>query len=117
MLEVMIPNRAKFSECDALGVPWRNVVAFVGHTPPEDAGLYEMIHAKGACCMIGTSRDFDLQFTKQTMADLKPLEPDYRAFLKRGADLMETDIPVPLVTLLYGTTPAPPAKKDFFHTK
>ena len=66
--------------------------------------------------MIGTSRNLDLQFIRQKMADLKPLEPDYRAFLKRGADLIETDIPVPLGPLLYGTTPAPPAKKDFFHT-
>jgi glycerophosphoryl diester phosphodiesterase len=114
MMEVMIPNRAKFAEFDALGIPWRNVVAFVGHNPPEDAGFYEMIHAKGACCMIGTSRNLDLQFTKQKMTDLKPLEPDYRAFLKRGADLIETDIPVPLGPLLYGTTPAPPAKQDFF---
>ena len=39
-MEVMIPNRAKVAEFDKLGIPWRNVVAFVGHVPPEDAGLY-----------------------------------------------------------------------------
>lgn len=105
------------SEFDALGVPWGNVVAFVGHTPPEDAGLYGMIHAKGASCMIGTSRNLDLQFTTQKMADLKPLEAGYRAFLERGADLIETDLPAPLGPMLYGTTPAPPATKAFFHTR
>ena len=61
-MEVMIPNRAKVAEFDQLGVPWQNIVAFVGHVPPEDPGLYEQIHAKGACCMIGTSRNFDRQF-------------------------------------------------------
>lgn len=54
-MEVMIPNRAKVAEFDQLGIPWRNVVAFVGHVPPEDAGLYELIHARGASCMIGNS--------------------------------------------------------------
>ena len=38
MMEVMIPNREKFAEFDQLGVPWKNVIAFVGHIPPEDAG-------------------------------------------------------------------------------
>lgn len=116
-MEVMIPNRAKFAEFDQLGVPWRNVVAFVGHTPPADAGLYELIHAKGASCMIGTSRNLDRQFISRQATDLKPLEPDYRAFLKRGADLIETDIPVLLGPLLYGSTPAPSSKRLLFHAK
>lgn len=115
MMELMIPNRAKLAEFDALGIPWRNVVAFVGHIPPEDAGLYEMIHAKGASCMIGTSRNLDRQFITGKVTDLQPLEPAYRAFLKRGADIIETDIPVPLGPLLFRFTPAPPTKKIYFH--
>src|SRR5437868_4716332 len=39
MMEVMIPSREKIAEFNQTGVPWRNVVAFVGHTPPEDAAL------------------------------------------------------------------------------
>jgi glycerophosphoryl diester phosphodiesterase len=114
MMEVMIPNRAKFAEFDGLGIPWRNVVAFVGHTPPEDRELYEMIHRKGANCMIGTSRHLDLRFTREKMDSLKPLEPEYRAFLERGADLIETDIPVQLGPLLFRTTPVPPARRQYF---
>jgi glycerophosphoryl diester phosphodiesterase len=76
MMEVMIPNREKAAEFDQLGVPWRNVIAFVGHVPPEDRGLYE-------------------------------LESGYREFLARGADVIETDIPVLLAPMLYekATTP------------
>jgi glycerophosphoryl diester phosphodiesterase len=117
MMEVMIPNRAKFAEFDGLGIPWRNVVAFVGHTPPENRELYEMIHRKGANCMIGTSRHLDLRFIKEKMSSLKPLEPDYRAFLERGADLIETDIPVQLGPLLFGATPVPAAKREYFRRR
>jgi glycerophosphoryl diester phosphodiesterase len=116
-MEVMIPNRAKFAEFDKLGVPWRNVVAFVGHAPPEDAELYEMIHAKGASCMVGSSRNLDRQFLGGQVADLKALEPDYRAFLKRGADLIETDIAGELGPLLYPALPVPSAKQKYFHAE
>jgi glycerophosphoryl diester phosphodiesterase len=114
MMEVMIPNRARFAEFEGLGVPWRNVVAFVGHTPPEDRELYEMIHRKGANCMIGTSRHLDLRFLKEKLGSLQPLEPEYRAFLERGADLIETDIPVQLGPLLFHSAPVPPAKRQYF---
>lgn len=116
MMEVMIPTRAKAAEFDTLGIPWRNVVAFVGHVPPEDKGLYELIHAKGAHCMIGTSRNLDRQFIRREVADLKLLEPGYRAFLSRGADLIETDIPAHLGPMLYGATPVPAAKRQFFRS-
>ncbi|WP_425619368.1 glycerophosphodiester phosphodiesterase family protein [Anatilimnocola sp. NA78] len=115
MMEVMVPNREKFAEFDKLGIPWKNVVAFVGHKPPEDLQLYKLIHAKGACCMIGTSRNLDRQFITQEVKKLSSLEADYRAFLKRGADLIETDIPAPLGALLYRATPIPSAKKAYFH--
>lgn len=114
MMEVMIPNRAKVAEFDRLGIPWRNVVAFVGHTPPEDRELYAMIHRKGANCMIGTSRHLDLRFIREKMGSLQPLEPDYRAFLARGADLIETDIPVQLGPLLFHSTRPPPARRQYF---
>ena len=113
MMEVMIPNLAKAKEFDALGVPWNHVVAFVGHIPPEDAALYAYIHSKGASCMIGTSRNLDRKIIDRQVADIKTLEPDYRSFLKRGADLIETDIPTQLGPLLHGATPIPASKKPY----
>jgi glycerophosphoryl diester phosphodiesterase len=113
MMEIMIPNREKAAEFDQLGVPWQNVVAFVGHVPPEDRGLYELIHAKGARTLIGTSRNLDRQFSTGQAA-MKELEPAYRAFLSRGADLIETDIPVHLGPLLYPNAAIPAAKAGVF---
>jgi glycerophosphoryl diester phosphodiesterase len=114
MMEVMIPSREKAAEFDKLGIPWRNVVAFVGHVPPEDRGLYEMIHAKGASCMIGTSRNLDKKLINGEVADIKTLEPGYRDFIKRGADIIETDIPVPLGPMLYGGAKPPTGKERWF---
>jgi glycerophosphoryl diester phosphodiesterase len=100
MMEVMIPNRRKAEEFGTLGIPWSHVVAFVGHAPPEDAALYEFIRRQGASCMIGTSRNLDLRVISGKVPDIKALEPDYRAFLRRGAGLIETDIPTLLGPLL-----------------
>lgn len=117
MMEVMIPNREKVAEFDKLGIPWGNVIAFVGHTPPEDLKLYEQIHERGANCMIGTSRNLDRKFNTRVVEGLPALEADYRAFLQRGSDLIETDIPAQLGPLLYGSTPIPVSKNGYFIMK
>ncbi len=117
MMEVMIPNREKAEQFDQLGVPWRNVVAFVGHTPPQDVTLYEFVHRKGASCMIGTSRNLDRKIASREVTDVKQLEPDYRAFLRRGADIIETDIPTKLGPLIQAMVPIPSSKKEYFHAK
>lgn len=102
VMEVMIPNRGKLAEFDALEIPWRNVVAFVGHNPPEDRALYEALHLKGVRAMIGTSRNLDRKVLSGEVKNIADLRADYRAFLDRGADLIETDIPVELGPMLYG---------------
>jgi glycerophosphoryl diester phosphodiesterase len=114
MMEVMVPSREKLSDFDKLGVPWQNVIAFVGHIPPEDAELYAAIHGKGACCLIGTSRNLDRQILTRQATDIAKLESGYRSFLARGADVIETDIPAQLGPLLYGATAPSPAKAKYF---
>ncbi len=116
-MEVMIPTLAKAEEFDRLGVPWKNIVAFVGHTPPVDRALYEHIHRKEACCMIGTSRNLDRRLIAGEITDIRQIETDYRAFLERGADIIETDIPVPLGPMLYDKVPVPAKKTAFFEIR
>lgn len=113
-MEVMILTLAKAEEFDELGVPWKNVIAFVGHTPPEDPALYEYIHRKGARTMIGTSRNLDRKVIEGETADIQTLESSYRAFLDRGADIIETDIPAALGTMLFMNTAAPASNKSFW---
>jgi glycerophosphoryl diester phosphodiesterase len=115
LMEVMIPTVAKAEEFDQLGIPWRNVIAFVGHTPPQDVALYDFIHRNGACCMAGTSRHLDLKVIKKEVADIQELEEGYRSFLSLGADIFETDIPVLLGPMLHKDATA--LKQPFFELK
>jgi glycerophosphoryl diester phosphodiesterase len=117
MMEVMIPDRDKFAEFDKTGVPWGNVVAFVGHNPPQDPTLYGLIHGKGISCMVGSSRNLDRQFIGNQAVDVKLLERDYRALLRRGADLIETDCPGQVGRVLYGASPIPLSKKRYLQVK
>jgi glycerophosphoryl diester phosphodiesterase len=114
MMEVMIPNLEKAKEFDTLAVPWRNVVAFVGHTPPDDPALYEYIHQRGASCMIGTSRNLDRKVIAGQVSDVQVLAGEYQAFLNRGADIIETDIPCLLGPMLFQKTSIGPSKQQFF---
>jgi len=114
MLEVMISTRAQFDQFDKTGVPWRNIVAFVGHLAAPDAKLCETIHGRGATCIVGTPRHLDRRFLSGEVTDIHVLEPDYRALLQRGADLIETDLPTQLGPVLFGATQAPVSKEWYF---
>jgi glycerophosphoryl diester phosphodiesterase len=114
MMEIMVGNRKQLEAFDKTGVPWRNVIAFVGHTPPQEAGLCEQIHAKGARCLAGTSRNIDRRFLEGQAPRMESLEPDYRALLKMGVDVIETDIPWQVGPLLYAKQPVPASKAKYF---
>ena len=114
MTEVMIGDRKRFREFDETGVPWSRVIAFVVHTPPEDKELLNMIHAKGACCMAGTSRNLDRTLRNISDADLASLERQYRARLEFGIDLIETDLPIQVGRLLYAEPAIPASKAQYF---
>ena len=117
MMEVMIPNRTKFEEFDKTGVPWTNIVAFVGHAPPEDRELMSMIHAKGTCCMVGTSRNLDRELTDHRAGGSEAIKRSYRTLLQNGADLIETDLPQEVGELLYRESSIPASKSQFFQMR
>jgi len=114
MMEVMISTRAQFDQFDKTGIPWRNIVAFVGHLPAPDAKVCELIHGRGATCIVGTSRHLDRRFLNGEVTDLHLLEPGYRALLQQGADLIETDLPAQLGPLLFGATRTPASNERHF---
>lgn len=113
MMEVMMGTAQRVEEFDRTGVPWANVIAFVGHTATPDAELCRRIRAKGAACMAGTSRNVDRAFLGGKVPTVEPLRPEYRAVLTAGVDVIETDIPREVGPLLFGGTPVPPGKAKF----
>lgn len=116
MMEVMIPNRARFHEFEKTGIPWSNVVAFVGHTPPKDKQLLKMLHEKRVLCIAGTSRNLDRKLTVNRARGTSAIEEEYRVLLQRGVDLIETDAPREVGKLLYSKSTAPASKSRFFHS-
>jgi len=107
MMELMMPKREKFEAFERTGVPWGNIVAFVGHSSPQDPELYKMIHAKGSCCMAGTSRNIDRQFINRKVPSITALREEYHAVLDKGIDIIETDLPREVGQLLYAEPKRP----------
>ena len=114
MMEVMITDRKQFAAFDKTAVPWSNVVAFVGHNPPRDRELLSMIHAKGALCLAGTSRNLDRQLAAVGDQPRGPIAEQYRALLEQGVDFVEADLAAPVGRLLYADTKPPASKAKFF---
>lgn len=113
MMEVMIPSVEKVLEFDKTGVPWKNVVAFVGHQVPKDPELFAMIHERGALCMAGSSRNVDLKFLKGQVTEISSLKGEYLDFFASGVDIIETDIPSYLGPLVNPGLPESTVKKYF----
>lgn len=116
MMEVMIPDREAFERFDRTGIPWSNILAFIGHAAPVDRGLLQMIHARGSSCMVGTSRNLDREILADHEGNPAGIESRYQALLQFGADLIETDIPIELGTMLHRRSPIPTVKSKFLQS-
>ena len=98
MMEIMVPDLKRVSAIDKSGVPWRNLIAFVGHQPPRDSDLIKAIHQRGAMCMAGTSRHLDRELANHDSSD-KSMK-GYQNLLDFGIDVLETDLPIQVHKLL-----------------
>jgi len=105
VMEIFINSPEKIQEFEQFGVPWENVVVFVGHEEPENLELFGLIHQKGALCIQGTSRNLDRKYINGDVSKIEELRSEYNALIKAGVDIIETDIPVPLSRILYGIPP------------
>lgn len=68
------------------GIPAENVVAFVG-TSERDPELYEVLHAEGIFCILGTMGNLD----RSAAANGDEL---YAKLIRNGADILSTDRPI-----------------------
>lgn len=96
MMQVFINSPEKVRDFDQTGVPWENVVVFVSHQKPDYPEVFQMIHQKGALCILGTSRNLDREFLNGKVGGIEELNDGYNALYRSGADILETDIPVPV---------------------
>jgi glycerophosphoryl diester phosphodiesterase len=102
MMQVFINSKEKVMEFEKTGVPWRNVMVFVSHEIPGDLSVFELVHQKGALCILGTSRNLDKELSRADSNDMQKIKHKYLELFELGADILETDIPVPVSKLFPG---------------
>lgn len=106
MLEVEVTDKNKVEELDKSGVPWKNILAYVG----KDLGnkeLYDMIHQRGAMCLLKAQKVYDKAYLK----DNKNI---YIDLVKSGIDIVETNLPDKVAKSLAEIAPAKSSKSKFF---
>ncbi|MDX9882945.1 MAG: glycerophosphodiester phosphodiesterase family protein [Prolixibacteraceae bacterium] len=117
MMQIFIATPEKFAEFEQTGIPWRNVVVFVGHKKPANMEVIKMIHDKGARCIMGTSRNLDREFIEGRVSRIEELKDGYNALLSERIDLLETDIPVPVSKVFNPERLVDPSIKKYFRKK
>ena len=92
MLSVFARNDAEYEDIAISGVPWENMIAYVGQRIDEsNKHIVEKLHAKGVRCMVSFAPTHDkLNSTEQRMsAYIKEVENSaYRP------DIIESDYPI-----------------------
>jgi glycerophosphoryl diester phosphodiesterase len=94
MMEVFIPDAKQVENFEKNGVPWANVVGFVSHNLITDTGIFDLIHAKGVKCIVGSSRNHDISFKRGQIKDQGELSAKYREMIISGADIIEADLAI-----------------------
>lgn len=114
MMQIFIPKPEAIEKFEQTGIPWENVVVFVGHQAPENKEVFDLVHQKGALCIVGTSRNFDLALTRGNVSDIKEFKSGYNGLIGMGVDFVETDIPVEVCKVVFDNIPIHPSKVKYF---
>lgn len=89
MLSVFARNDQEFEDIAISGVPWENMIAYVGQTINEsNRHIVEQLRAKGVRCMVSYAPSIDRLRTAENR------ESTYREAVKINPDIIESDYPV-----------------------
>ncbi len=83
MFEAFIKNKEQLQAYEATGIPWENIIAYVGQ--PRSKELYNELHAKGVMVMVYTGPVYDK--IKDTSLRMKT----YKDIIESGADILLSD--------------------------
>lgn len=89
MLSVFARNDEEFEDIAISGVPWENVIAYVGQTINDaNRHIVEQLRAKGVRCMVSYAPSLDRLRTAEER------ESAYRQAIRISPDIIESDYPV-----------------------
>ncbi len=78
----------EFESYDAAGIPWRQVMAYVGPSmKPDQQELYDRLHENGVMCMISVAPTHDKKASEQEKTT------GYQTEILLKPDVIETDYP------------------------
>lgn len=113
MMEVFIPDREAADRFEQMRVPWQNVVAFVTHTQPKEATIFQHLHSKGTMAIVGSSRTVDKDYTDKKITDSE-LNKGYLTIIASGADIIEADLAIEAGEALMKMPKKKSSKRQFF---
>lgn len=88
MISAWIRNEKEYEDMAISGVPWENLIAYVGHTINErNNSIVERLRKHGVRCMIALSPTHDRLETARERAKF------YKKEINKSPDIIETDIP------------------------
>ncbi|WP_298651774.1 glycerophosphodiester phosphodiesterase family protein [uncultured Proteiniphilum sp.] len=95
MLSVFARNDAEFEDIAISGVPWENMIAYVGQTINDsNRHIVEQLRAKGVRCMVSYAPSLDRLRTAGER------ESAYREAIRINPDIIESDYPVEIWKVL-----------------
>jgi len=101
MLSAFVLNKTAFDELEKAGVPWKNMIAYVGPVnKTENKELFDLLHAKGVMCMISAAPSYD------KLKDAGDRAAHYRETFTQGADILESDLPIEAADAIKALMPA-----------
>lgn len=115
MIQVFISGIEKAVEFEKTGMPWKNIIASVGHKNPTDTILYKYIHQRGSLCTAASMETIDRKYQRGLVKDFNLLKDEYNGFLT--IDFIQTDLPVELGSMLFKDFKIHSKNKKYFIKK
>lgn len=91
VMEVMMGKMENIKTMDDSGIPWKNMVGFIGHDLPVQQDLIEELHQRGVGCIQGSSRNYDQQYIKGEITKNELID-GYKEMISKGVDIIEADL-------------------------
>lgn len=105
MISVGIGNEQAYAAHKDLGIPDKNMIAFVGVSEPEPS-VYKMLQEKGISSILGVLGNLDKQAEARG-------DQIYAELVQRGADVLATDRPLEAAKAIQGLWPQESSKFKF----
>ncbi|SFF05348.1 glycerophosphodiester phosphodiesterase family protein [Spirosoma endophyticum] len=99
MFSAFVKTPQAMADYEKAGIPWGQMIAYIGpDIKPENQEMYRLLHAKGVMCMISAAPTYDKLGSSNERAAA------YRAIIKDGASVLESDLPIDVAEALRSST-------------